>query len=378
MWTNFACTKLTNSHVLAVACVFCIASTYLYRSVSPASKVRPCEVKRAKYHDNPLLITGECLNNSHSIQLKTKPSDEVADTIRLKLNKYRDLSNYDNYFKRHAKPSYISAVNLRSRLGNQMFQTASVIGIAMQNDLLPAYNNLNCFMPNRLVERYFKESLHVDKWIKFKEHNGLSYDNRVHDLSQTHRGKHIRISSLFQSYRYFDNISDSIRSVFTLNDISQRRAVAFFQLIDTHKLLNSVWVGVHIRRGDITHERYVRAGRMTPNDTYFKKAMDHFKHKFGKEIIFIVCGNDPHWNSKYIKALHTNVIISRHNNACVDLAILSACDHVIMSVGTFSWWAGYLSCGEVVYYENYFRSGSRLDSLLNKSDFFLRHWIGMH
>ena len=44
-----------------------------------------------------------------------------------------------------------------------------------------------------------------------------------------------------------------------------------------------------------------------------------------------------------IAPLHDDVIISRGNTPCVDLAILSVCDHVIQSVGTFSWWAAYLS-----------------------------------
>ncbi len=40
--------------------------------------------------------------------------------------------------------------------------------------------------------------------------------------------------------------------------------------------------------------------------------------------------------------------VSRNHSAYVDFAMLTMCDHVIITIGTFSYWAAYLNGGEVV------------------------------
>ncbi|ELT93801.1 hypothetical protein CAPTEDRAFT_49636, partial [Capitella teleta] len=57
-----------------------------------------------------------------------------------------------------------------------------------------------------------------------------------------------------------------------------------------------------------------------------------------------------------------------------DLAMLAACDHVISSTGTFSFWAGWLSKGVVLYYKNFPRKGSPLDKVFQPADAFPEYW----
>ena len=59
------------------------------------------------------------------------------------------------------------------------------------------------------------------------------------------------------------------------------------------------------------------------------------------------------------------------------MATLAKCNHVIMSVGTFGWWAGYFSGGDVIYFTPPFEAGSRLDKGYSEEDFFPPKWIGM-
>ena len=61
----------------------------------------------------------------------------------------------------------------------------------------------------------------------------------------------------------------------------------------------------------------------------------------------------------------------------VHLAVLGKCNHVIMSVGTFGFWAGYLSGGDVIYYTPPYKKGSPLDIQFSGDDFFLPKWIGI-
>jgi len=56
---------------------------------------------------------------------------------------------------------------------------------------------------------------------------------------------------------------------------------------------------------------------------------------------------------------------------------LSACNDVIMSTGTYGWWAGWLAAGKTVYYRRWPRRGSPLDAAFNRRDFFPSHWIAL-
>ncbi|VDD86493.1 unnamed protein product [Enterobius vermicularis] len=61
----------------------------------------------------------------------------------------------------------------------------------------------------------------------------------------------------------------------------------------------------------------------------------------------------------------------------VDMATLTLCNHTIASVGTFSWWIGYMTGGETVYYKGWPRKSSSLASKFVPADYFPSSWIGM-
>ena len=72
-----------------------------------------------------------------------------------------------------------------------------------------------------------------------------------------------------------------------------------------------------------------------------------------------------------------NVIYSSSNDDLLELALLTLCDHTIMSVGTFSWWAAFLAGGDVVYYKNHILPNTRVGSFYNDTQYFLPHWKPM-
>ncbi|ELT99702.1 hypothetical protein CAPTEDRAFT_41243, partial [Capitella teleta] len=79
------------------------------------------------------------------------------------------------------------------------------------------------------------------------------------------------------------------------------------------------------------------------------------------------------WVRRNLKTDSPYVLAGYHSQG-EDLAILSSCDHVIMTVGTFGWWAGYLSRGQVIYYANYARMNSTIFHEINPRDFFYKSW----
>ena len=183
-----------------------------------------------------------------------------------------------------------------------------------------------------------------------------------------------------QSYKYFDKFEDMIRATFTFKKSIIDATISFFlQTAETHpKLSKSIWIGIHNRRTDYISNHSIQYGRVVPDAQYFKHTMAYFKNRIQRPITFIVCGDDPNWNTEHIASLHINdVIISRGQSASVDLAILAACDHVIMSVGSFGWWGAYLAEGTVVYYSEFARPGSNKEAHFIKDDHYPPHWISM-
>ena len=58
-----------------------------------------------------------------------------------------------------------------------------------------------------------------------------------------------------------------------------------------------------------------------------------------------------------------------------DLALMSLCDGVIMSTGTYGWWGAWLANKTTVYYSNWPRARSALSRLFRRDDFFPPNWI---
>lgn len=83
-----------------------------------------------------------------------------------------------------------------------------------------------------------------------------------------------------------------------------------------------------------------------------------------------------HDDVKERAARRTIVVFSEDHGTEEDLAILSACNHTIMTVGTFGWWAGYLAGGITVYYRSFPPEDSELHSLFSREDHFPPDWVG--
>jgi galactoside 2-L-fucosyltransferase 1/2 len=61
------------------------------------------------------------------------------------------------------------------------------------------------------------------------------------------------------------------------------------------------------------------------------------------------------------------------------MAMLASCDHTISTVGSFGWWIGWLSGGDVTYFKWPAKEGSPLRKQYGKdfSDYFYPGWIGL-
>ena len=152
-------------------------------------------------------------------------------------------------------------------------------------------------------------------------------------------------------------------------------------------------VGVHIRRGDyVRSSSNVAYGYTIADANYFRRAMRFFVDRYPR-VDFVVCSDEIGWARRNVALPEVPPGVARQvrvaycsgggedaenvDGAATDLVVLSTCDHVIMSTGTFGWWAAWLAGGTTIYFGGWPRSNSTLSAQVDKTDFFPPHWIAM-
>ncbi|VDO22308.1 unnamed protein product [Haemonchus placei] len=139
------------------------------------------------------------------------------------------------------------------------------------------------------------------------------------------------------------------------------------------------YIGVHVRRGmDISmNTRNLRHGHQAATPDYYRKAME-MASKGKENAIFVICSDNPVWSKRNLPKYDKGMIF-----ACpgvhreVDMAILLHCDALILSPGTFSWWAGFLNTKseKTIYYDGWPRPGSDLMKMVNKTELYPSSWV---
>ena len=117
-------------------------------------------------------------------------------------------------------------------------------------------------------------------------------------------------------------------------------------------------VGIHVRMGMMAIWLQ-RQGHVLPPLGYFHRAMTYFREKY-ENVYFIICSDDKSWVMENLMANGTaDMVQSDAEDGAMDFAILSSCDHMIITRGTFSWWAGWMVKGTTIYYKYYHADDSR-------------------
>lgn len=284
------------------------------------------------------------------------------------------------------------------RLGNIMFTYAALLGIAQQNNVTPVIDRKSILVDvfklsddDVLLSSDMVNTMSSGPLVEYRERGkrACTYDQETRNLSKATGlpRSHVYLRGYYQSWRYFDKVVDKLRRNFRFRDNVASRADDFLS-----RVLPSRWrhedtvvrVGVHVRRGDMASNRRPRDyGYTTAPPGYFLKAMTLFVRRY-KRVQFVVCSDDIAWckanipNAAAFGGDHfVDVVFSTGNGEYVDLAVLARCRDVIVSVGSFGWWAAWLANGTVVYYADWPRPFSMLDHEVNKTDYFPSHWIAL-
>lgn len=207
------------------------------------------------------------------------------------------------------------------RLGNQMFQIASTIGIARKNKwkfAFPYWQN------HDHIERFgSKEDLDVQK--HFINPLPVYTGNRLPDTFVhwgywpiTLRGERdISLSGHMQSEMYFNHCSDEIRYYFTMKD----------------EYPKNDYCAIHVRLGDYDDNYHPRLKM-----DYYTKAMSMFP--YGTK--FLVFSDEPWMAAEmFVDVKYLEVIVQQ--DTMTDFKLMKSCKHFIIGNSTYSWWAAWLS-----------------------------------
>lgn len=117
----------------------------------------------------------------------------------------------------------------------------------------------------------------------------------------------------------------------------------------TNSGLDPVVVGVHVRRSDYIAYLKKNTGGDVLGPEYFQRAFQLFRDKFGY-VVFLVASDDRRWcRRNLLNATSHDVVITPAGSATSDLALLSLSKHLVVSLGTYGFWAGVLSNGLVTF-----------------------------
>lgn len=254
-----------------------------------------------------------------------------------------------------------------------MGQYATLYALAKLNGR-PAYIRP---MMYRTLSTYFCITLPVltkqkTRFTTYKLHNWMSEDyTRI-------RERQVVFWGFPFSWTFYHHIREEIVREFTVHKKWEDSAAQSLARIRGQRD-NLTFVGVHVRRGD--YVKFMRAvfKGVVADRVYLQKAMAYFRLRYD-EVAFVVSSDDMKWCVENIDVSRGDVYFEgegSHLRPGRDLALLIYCNHTIMTVGSFGYWAAYLAGGEVVFLANFTRPGSRWHNIFKPPAAYPPHWIGI-
>lgn len=275
----------------------------------------------------------------------------------------------------------ISYVNIGryGRLGNQLFQFASTIGIARKLGYEVYFPKENITEP---VIEDFRDGIRREVYFDvpkifqvpeslLKSRQDIVYDKQAQE-------PHFHYSELmfsipdntnligyYQTEKYFLHCEEEIRSILTFSKEVQDSSN---QIMEKYRTLDRNIVSIHVRVGD-----YIELQQFHPicSPDYYVSAAENFRGQNSQYLIF----SDNIDYCKDIFGDQENISYICNNVPEVDMCLMSMCDHNIIANSSFSWWAAWLNKNPnkvVVAPKKWFGSAYRYQ---NASDLYCKNWI---
>ena len=249
--------------------------------------------------------------------------------------------------------------NKGGRLGNQMFQYATLLGLKykkgydivleesyVKSSMLYELFNLNeCVLDNEINIYY------DDTYIE----NSHSFDPNVLEVKDN-----TNLRGYFQTEKYFEHCKEELKQEFTFNKKIKEDVEVFLEPYRNYNL-----VSIHVRRTD-----YLSLERIHGpfSIEYYNKAIDIFNNS---ETYFVIVSDDVNWCKENFKLEN---IIYTNGSMEFDMCVQSKCNNHIIANSTFSWWGAWLGDNpnkQIIAPNNWFDK----DYTLSSKDIVPLNWI---
>lgn len=229
------------------------------------------------------------------------------------------------------------------RLGNQLFEIAATIGIAIDNNDIAVFHEWYCHYTKKNMSQFFKNPISD---TLSKEFSAVTHkESTFHYTPISYTGDNIiLIHSYFQSEKYFKRHESLIRWYFEPSETMVKRLNAKYG-----EILSKEMCSIHVRIGDYADNAYHAGCDMD----YYNTAIEYVKKNVKVEN-FVVFSDNIKWCKEHFppdfiyienELVETGIeSIYRTNDSDVEeLFLMSMCKHNIIANSSFSWWGSWLN-----------------------------------
>lgn len=223
------------------------------------------------------------------------------------------------------------------RLGNQMFQYASLRGLAQRH----AYEY--CLPPRHVVATRDINVVNSDTTLFecFKIPDAPRLVSNFPKVMESSHGldenlwnncpDNISLYGYFQTEKYFNHIENEIREAFIFADEISEPTQEEFKI----NFGDTEVISIHVRRGDyLLNDCHIK---QTPE--YYQSGLDLLP----KDIPVLVFSDGIEWCKEQEVFRGERFMFAENNNTSVDLCLQSLCAYHIICNSSFSWWGSWLA-----------------------------------
>lgn len=253
-----------------------------------------------------------------------------------------------------------SKLGKHGNLGNQLFQLASLRGLATKygcDMVVPPWRYASYFLQPPEMGTVAPDLLVEEPYYHYTPE---FWDEYARDF----RDKNVDILGWLQSERYWEDCNEQVRDMFRFNKELVQHVRARFR-----KVLTKETIAISIRRGDFaTHPGFY----LLPLEYYLQALQAHFPEHAKKHII--IFSDDFAFCKTFIRR-SANVFFASGADAIEQLCLMSLCDHFIISNSSFSWWGAWLGeqAGSIIVRSPFHLAGDMLKTFDNK-DYYPARW----
>ena len=255
------------------------------------------------------------------------------------------------------------------RLANQMFQYASLKGIARNRGYEFSIPPANVFGKRDPVVATAELNIYDVFGLDKKNKVGLIPNQVLMERMHTFDTElfqncpdNIDIFGYYQTYKYFEHIEDEIREDFTFDEDLVKSCKEFLEYTYVFRDV----IALHIRRGDYVSNPNHPSQPME----YYQRALEMLP-----DLDVIVFSDDSEWCKQQEIFSSDRFSISEGNTTDADLCLMSLCQYHVIANSSFSWWGAWLAKSKKVIAPKNWFGGDGVNKDVSDMEFANWTWV---